>query len=314
MGDLIGQIVRALDIRAGELIVGVGQSDGLAPLSGVGAMSDLLRLGAEDFEARLTRIDEPIPYDRLRILPPIDDATEVWAAGVTYLASREAREEESGDRDVYRRVYDADRPELFSKGPAWRTVTHGEPIGIRDDSPNNVPEPEVGLVLNGQGELVGFTIVDDVSSRSIEGENPLYLPQAKVYDGCCGLGRSIVPVGLIADRAAMEITMTITRDEKPIFTGASSTGRLKRDFDELAGYLFRQMSFPHGAVLATGTSVVPPMTTALEIGDMVEIEITGLGTLANQVFPASEVGSWLVARRLDPGVPFDGRPLVDRRR
>lgn len=311
MSDLVGHIVRALDLDRGDLIVGIGQVGGVAPLPGVDSVSDLLRLGVDDLAARLARVEAPIPFHRLRTLPPIDGATEVWAAGVTYLASREAREEESGDREVYLRVYHAERPELFAKGLAWRTVTHGEPIGIRDDSPNNVPEPEVGLVLNDKGQMVGFTIVDDVSSRAIEGENPLYLPQAKVYDGSCAIGRSIVPAWLIPNRGAMEISMTVTRGGAPIFAGASGTNRLKRDFAELAGYLFRQMSFPDGVVLATGTSVVPPMTTSIVVGDMVEIEITGLGKLATPVAAASEVGRWLVARRLDPGKPFDGRVWRD---
>ena len=314
MSELAGHLVRALDLDRGRLVVGIGQSDGVAPLLDRQRVSELLRLELEAFEDALSRVDAPIPFDRLRVLPPIDGPMEVWAAGVTYQASREAREEESGDRDVYRRVYDAERPELFSKGPAWRVVTDGEPIGIRDDSPNNVPEPEVGLVLNAMGQLVGFVIVDDVSSRTIEGENPLYLPQAKVYDGCCALGPSIVPASLIADPGSMDITMTITRDGSTIFEGESSTARLKRGFDELAEYLFRQMSFPQGAVLATGTSVVPPMTTSLVIGDLVDIAITGLGRLASHVAAASEVGRWLVARRLDPGVLFDGSPLDDRKR
>jgi 2-dehydro-3-deoxy-D-arabinonate dehydratase len=292
-------------------MVGVGREVGVAPLSATTAVSDLLRLAAAHLVEIFGRTEPPIPYDRLVLLPPVDGATEVWAAGVTYRASREARVEESDDREVYRRVYDADRPELFSKAPAWRVVTDGEPIGIREDSANNVPEPEVGLVLNSKAELVGLTIVDDVSSRTIEGENPLYLPQAKMYDGCCALGRSIVPIGMIGDRYALEIEMRIIRDGLEVFAGAASTARMKRRFEELAGYLFRQMSFPDGVVLATGTSVVPPLSTSLAVGDVVEIAISGLGRLTTPVAASSEVGRWLVARRLEPGKTF-GLPVGDR--
>jgi 2-dehydro-3-deoxy-D-arabinonate dehydratase len=303
-----GHLARVVD-QSGRVVIGVTDATGVAPLLDFVEMSRLLELDLDGIEAAMSSTGEPIAFDSLRFLPPIDGTTEVWAAGVTYLVSREAREEESGDREVYRRVYDASRPELFFKGPAWRAVTDGEPIGIRDDSPNNVPEPEVGLVLNSAGELVGFTIVDDVSSRTIEGENPLYLPQAKVYDGCCALGPSIVPANAVPDHAAIQIKMTITRSGDPIFSGESSTGQMKRHFGELARYLFRQMSFPQGVVLATGTSVVPPMTTALAIGDLVEIEVVGLGRIVTSVAPASQVGNWLVERRLDPRATFDGRLL-----
>ena len=252
-----GHLARVIHEGSGRVVIGVTGDAGVAPLLGVEQMSHLFELDREGMETAMSSTGPPVPFDELRFLPPIDGATEVWAAGVTYLVSREAREEESGDREVYRRVYDASRPELFFKGPAWRAVTDGEPIGIRDDSPNNVPEPEVGLVLNSVGDLVGLTIVDDVSSRTIEGENPLYLPQAKVYDGCCALGRSIAPAKDSPDHWAIQIKMTITRNGHPIFEGESSTGQMKRNFHELARYLFRQMSFPQGVVLATGTSVVP---------------------------------------------------------
>jgi 2-dehydro-3-deoxy-D-arabinonate dehydratase len=305
----LGHLARVLDEESGRVVIGVTDDAGVVPLLGIEEMSQLLELDRDGIAIAMSNTGQPIPFNGLRFLPPIDGATEVWAAGVTYLVSREAREEESGDREVYRRVYDASRPELFFKGPAWRAVTDGEPIGIRDDSPNNVPEPEVGLVLNAAGELVGLTVVDDVSSRTIEGENPLYLPQAKIYDGCCALGRSIAPANDSPDHAAIQIKMTITRNGEPVFAGESSTRQMKRNFDELARYLFRQMSFPQGVVLATGTSVVPPMTTALDLGDVVDIEVSGLGRMVTPVAPASEVGSWLVERRLNPRATFDGRLL-----
>ncbi len=307
MIERIGHLVRVLDTRDGGIIVGVVEEGGVAPLRNVRSVSALLRLGIGEIDSELSRVGPPIPFDQVRLLPPIDGATEVWAAGVTYLASREARVEESDDREVYRRVYDADRPELFFKAPAWRVVTDQEPIAIRDDSPNNVPEPEVGLVLNRGGELFGFTMVDDVSSRTIEGENPLYLPQAKVYDGCCAMGPSIAPRRLIADESAIRIRMTIVREGEPVFSGESSTVQMKRSFTELARFLFRQLTFPEGAILATGTSVVPALTSSLSLGDVVEIEIEGLGRMVTPVAQASAVGDWLAGRRLDPSLVFGGR-------
>lgn len=302
--DSIGHLVRAFDTEENDVLIGVTEANGVAPLREVTSISQLLHLDLADLRSALSRTGPPIPFEQVRFLPPIDGVMEVWAAGVTYLASREARIEESGDRDVYRRVYEAERPELFFKSPGWRVVTDGEPIAVRDDSPNNVPEPEIGLVLNSRGELVGFTMVDDVSSRTIEGANPLYLPQAKVYDGCCALGPSIVPRWLVTDETDIGINMTITRERSPIFVGESSTGRMKRSFAELTGFLFRQLTFPDGVVLATGTSVVPPLTTTLSVGDLVEISIDGLGRFTTPVAPADAVGAWLAERRADPNLSF----------
>jgi 2-dehydro-3-deoxy-D-arabinonate dehydratase len=306
-----GHLVRAIDTGRGELVVGVVQPEGVAPLRDCGSISQLLRFDRSGFEAILSETDAPISVDRLRLLPPLDGGAEVWAAGVTYMVSKEARVEESTEADVYRRVYNAERPELFFKSIAWRVVTDGEPIGIRADSPNNVPEPEVGIVLNHAGELVGLTIVDDVSSRTIEGANPLYLPQAKVYDGCCAIGPSIVPIGLISDPDDIGVEMTIRRGAEPVFTGSSSTSRLKRSFAELAGFLFHQMSFPDGVVLATGTSVVPPLTESLAHGDVVEIEIEGLGRQVTPVASAGQVGEWLARRRADPAAVFEADATFD---
>jgi 2-dehydro-3-deoxy-D-arabinonate dehydratase len=303
--DRIGHVVRAVDLNDGMVMLGVLGDGVVAPVRGVGTVSELLHLDLGDIQSELAHTDPPIPLDRVRLLPPVDGSMEVWAAGVTYLASREARIEESGDREVYHRVYDAERPELFFKAAAWRVVTDGEPIAIRVDSPNNVPEPEVGLVLNRYGGLVGFTMVDDVSSRSIEGANPLYLPQAKIYDGSCAIGPSIAPSWLVADDRALGIRMTIRRHGEVVFEGESSTAQLKRDFAELARFLFLQMTFPDGAVLATGTSVVPPMDMTLVGGDIVEIEIDELGRFETPVAWASVVGDWLAERRLDPTIGFD---------
>jgi len=306
--DRLGHLVRAVRLDDGQLLLGVVEPGGVAPLRNVEAVSELLQLELASIQSEMSQTDRPVPIDRVRLLPPIDGDTEIWAAGVTYMASREARVEESDDREVYRRVYDADRPELFFKGSAWRVVTDGEPIGIRHDSPNNVPEPEVGLVLNSRGDLIGFTMIDDVSSRTIEGANPLYLPQAKVFDGCCALGPSIAPTWLIPNENDLGIRMTITRNGASIFSGESSTSQMKRSFEELARFLFLQMTFPQGVVLATGTSVVPPMTTSLSVGDLVEIEITGLGRMVTPVVTATAAGNWLAERRLDPTLVFEDRP------
>lgn len=303
--DRMGHLVRAIDLDDGTVVLGVIVGGGVGPLRRVGTLSQLLQLDLADIQSELSLTDSPIPFDRTRLLPPVDGSMEVWAAGITYLASREARVEETGDREVYQRVYEAERPELFFKAHAWRVVTDEEPIGMRSDSPNNVPEPEVGLVLNRHGDLVGFTMVDDVSSRSIEGANPLYLPQAKIYDGSCAIGPSIAPRWLVADGNALGIRMTIRRDGEPVFVGESSTARLKRSFEELARFLFLNMNFPDGVVLATGTSVVPPLATTLAIGDLVEIEIDELGRFVTPVASASVVGNWLSQRRLDPTIGFD---------
>ena len=209
---------------------------------------------------------------------------EIWAAGVTYLRSKTARMEESNfSANAYDKVYAAERPELFFKSVAEKVVATGEPVGIRRDAKWSVPEPELALVLNSRGKIVGYTIGNDMSSRDIEGENLLYLPQAKIYTGSCALGPWI---HLGADEAAArewKIRLNIRRAGKSVFTGETSVGRIRRRFDELAGFLFRCQVFPHGAVLLTGTGVVPPDTFTLSERDVIEIEITGIGWLRNPV-------------------------------
>jgi 2-dehydro-3-deoxy-D-arabinonate dehydratase len=218
------------------------------------------------------------------VLAPIA-SQEVWAAGVTYLRSRVARATESHDSgaDVfYDRVYDAERPELFFKATPHRVVGPGGTVRIRSDSEWNVPEPELALVLDRAGRIVGHTIGNDMSSRSIEGDNPLYLPQAKVYRGCCALGPAIVlveqPPG--TDTA---IEMTIRRSGVEVFTGHTTVLQIKRGFEELVEWLFRANEFPHGAFLLTGTGIVPPDEFTLAVGDEVAITIDGVGTLRNDV-------------------------------
>lgn len=225
----------------------------------------------------------------LPLLAPLDSDTEVWAAGVTYQASRQARMGESADSDVYARVYDADRPELFFKSIGWRVRGPGSTIGIRQDSSWNVPEPELAVVVDASGEIAGYTICNDVSSRSIEGENPLYLPQAKLFRGSCAVGPWIVPEWEIPDAYALAIRIRIDRgirpdrNAEPLWQGATSTARLHRRLDELVSWLYRCDVFPCGAILSTGTCVVPDDSLTLEPGDLVSIVIDGIGTLRNTV-------------------------------
>lgn len=217
------------------------------------------------------------------LLAPVDPDTEVWAAGVTYQVSREAREAESQEADVYRKVYDAQRPEIFFKANGWRVVGPDRHIGIREDSCWDVPEPELALVIDAAGEVAGYTICNDVSSRSIEGANPLYLPQAKMYQASCALGPWIVPTWEIADPYDLTIGVEIVRDQQSIFAASTSTSTLHRRFDELVAYLFRGEVFPRGVVLSTGTSLIPGQDFTLQAGDEVAIDISGLGTLRNVV-------------------------------
>ena len=211
------------------------------------------------------------------------DAQEVWAAGVTYLRSRDARMEESTQRDVYDRVYDAERPEIFLKATPNRVSGPGQAIAIRGDSTWDVPEPELTLVLNARGERVGYSIGNDVSSRSIEGENPLYLPQAKVYAQCAGLGPAIVTVDELPDATDLAISLTIRRGGAVLFEDRTSTARMHRTFADLESYLLRGNAFPAGVFLMTGTGIVPPSEFTLEDGDEVTITIAGLGSLTNPV-------------------------------
>jgi 2-dehydro-3-deoxy-D-arabinonate dehydratase len=217
------------------------------------------------------------------LLPPVEAEHEVWASGVTYLQSRDAREAESEDADAYERVYVAERPELFFKAPGWRVVGHGHPVRVREDSRWNVPEPELVVVVNSGMEVVGYTAGNDVSSRDIEGENPLYLPQAKVYDGSCSLGPGIVLCGPDAMRN-LRIEMEIRRGGETVFRGEVETSQMKRSPEELARYLGRELAFPAGALLMTGTGIVPGDDFSLGAGDAVGISVGEL-SLENEVGP-----------------------------
>ena len=215
------------------------------------------------------------------LLPPVEPEQEVWASGVTYERSREAREHESADADAYARVYGAERPELFFEASGWRVVGPGGSVRVRRDSGWNVPEPELVLVLNSRMEIMGFTAGNDVSSRDIEGENPLYLPQAKVYDGSCSLGPGIVLAGPDAMRD-LPVRLRVFRDGAAAFVGGVSTSRMKRTFEELAGYLGMELTLPSGAFLMTGTGVVPGDEFTLKPGDRVEVSVGELA-LKNDV-------------------------------
>ncbi len=235
------------------------------------SLSTLLEEPAASLAATIAAARSPLAADG-ELLAPVDDGQEVWAAGVTYLRSREARVEESQSKDLYQKVYDADRVEVFFKANGWRVVGHGQAVRIRRDSHWNVPEPELTLVINRDGEIVGYTAGNDMSSRDIEGENPLYLPQAKIYDGACALGPGIV----LNDPAALEnlpITMSIWRDGTTLFQGDTSSARLKRALGEMVGWLTRELAIPHGALLMTGTGIVPPDDFTLAVGDVVRIEV-----------------------------------------
>jgi 2-dehydro-3-deoxy-D-arabinonate dehydratase len=227
-----------------------------------------------------------MPLAAVTLNAPID-RQEVWAAGVTYLRSRDARMEESSQRDVYDRVYDADRPELFLKATPNRVSGPGEPIAIRGDSGWDVPEPELVILLNGHGELVGYTIGNDVSSRSIEGENPLYLPQAKVYSRCAALGPVVVTADELPDVSNLEIQLTIRRGGTALFQDRTATSQLHRSLADLTHYLLRDNEFPAGVFLMTGTGIVPPSEFTLQDGDEVTIQIEGIGSLVNPVIRLS---------------------------
>jgi 2-dehydro-3-deoxy-D-arabinonate dehydratase len=207
----------------------------------------------------------------------------VWAAGVTFLRSRDARLEESKGLDAYDKVYLAERPELFLKALPGTARGPGQPIGVRADSDWDVPEPELAVVADRRGRVVGYTIGDDVSSRSIEGENPLYLPQAKLYRGSCGLGPCLVPVAEAPEPQDMEIALAIERDGAELFSDRCPVADMKRRLGELVDWLWRGQDLPLGAVLLTGTSIVPPPELTLRPGDRVRISITGLGELTNPV-------------------------------
>jgi 2-dehydro-3-deoxy-D-arabinonate dehydratase len=225
----------------------------------------------------------PIRVEEVALLAPID-RQEVWAAGVTYKRSQVARMEESEHGAThYDRVYQADRPELFFKATPNRVAGPDQPVRVRADSRWSVPEPEFTLVLSPDGKIVGYTIGNDMSARDIEGENPLYLPQAKVYRECCALGPCVLLASEPLELPRTEISLTIARGERDMFRGATSLGQLNRTLETLADWLFRENEFPQGVFLLTGTGIVPPDDFTLQAGDLISMAVTGIGTLRNPV-------------------------------
>jgi 2-dehydro-3-deoxy-D-arabinonate dehydratase len=243
----------------------------LPPAFKLGLLLELPRAAYEDVLSAMVE-DEPAGGP---LLAPVEMLHEVWASGVTYLRSRDARQAESETGDIYARVYVAERPELFMKAVGWRVRGPEDAIRVRPDSTWSVPEPEVTLVVNSRQEIVGYCAGNDVSSRSIEGANPLYLPQAKVYAGSCALGPGIQLTGPETMRA-LPVTLEIDREGETVFAGDISTAQMKRAFEELVAYLCSELLFPRGVYLMTGTGIVPPDDFDLQPGDVVRV---GVGAL-----------------------------------
>jgi 2-dehydro-3-deoxy-D-arabinonate dehydratase len=279
-----GSAAPRFGLIAGERVIDIEASGGPATL-GVA-----LQLPLSELRSILRSLSEQgsksSPLDETVLAAPIDQQ-EVWAAGVTYMRSRDARMEESTQKSVYDLVYDADRPELFLKATSNRVSGPGDPVAIRSDSTWDVPEPELAILLNVDGDLVGYTIGNDVSSRSIEGENPLYLPQAKVYSMCAAIGPAVVTIDELADVSDLDIELSIRRGGETIFQDTTSTSRIHRSLRDLISYLQRDNQFPFGVYLMTGTGIVPPSEFTLQDGDAVTIRIEALGALSNPVIRLS---------------------------
>ncbi len=256
--------------------------DRLFPLGAALSLDALLQLSLEEIRRVVGREPRPAPL-AVPVAPakPVE-SQEVWAAGLTYRRSRDARMEESAAPDPYERAYAAARPELFFKATANRVRGPGEAIAIRRDSTWDVPEPELAVVCNAALEVVGYTIGNDVSSRSIEGENPLYLPQAKIYDGSCALGPAIVPAWEF-DPGDKAVELEIRRNGQSVFSGQTRTSAMRRSIPDLIAYVGRHNRFARGVILLTGTGVVPPDNVTLQPGDEVVIRIEGMGELRNPV-------------------------------
>jgi 2-dehydro-3-deoxy-D-arabinonate dehydratase len=271
---------------AGVVRVGVRDDEGVHECDGQTVAS----LVAADPGARRSVLERAVRegtrwvHDEVTTLAPIDGRMEVWACGVTYVRSRDARMAESPRTpDIYDRVYDADRPEIFFKSTAWRVVGPRGTVTIRRDSRISVPEPELAVILDPEGRVVGLAICNDMSSRDIEGDNPLYLPQAKVWLGACALGPGIVLLEDVDDPFDLDIAMSVRRDGNVVFEGSSSSSQLGRGFEELSRWAYAEDIHPEGMVLSTGTGIVPPLSFTLQSGDVIEMGIAGIGTLTNTV-------------------------------
>jgi 2-dehydro-3-deoxy-D-arabinonate dehydratase len=274
--------------------VGEFLDDQIRPIGPPGAtLTDLLHAEEPLRVARdwASRAGDPIAIADVGLFAPIE-AQEVWGAGVTYERSKQARQEESeSGGSFYDLVYRADRPELFFKATPSRVVGPGAAIRVRRDTRWCVPEPELALVITPSMQLVGFTVGNDVSARDIEGENPLYLPQAKVYDACCGLGPAITLTDAMPPIRELTIALEIDRDGQRVVEGSTSLARMARKLEDLIDWLGRDNLFPNGVILLTGTGIVPPDEFSLRAGDQVRIKIDGIGTLANSVVQDSTLAS-----------------------
>lgn len=269
----------------------------VSPVAGLTGFADLLALDLDEARSRLAAAEHEgsLPLESVLTLPPVDGLMEVWASGVTYERSMDARVEESQVRDVYSRVYEAQRPELFFKSPSWRVVTDGEPVAVRPDSEVTVPEPELALLITSRGQVLGYGVCNDMSSRDIEGANPLYIPQAKTYAGSCALAAAVRPAWEVPDVGQLGIRLDVQRDGTSAFSGETSTAQLHRSLPELVDYLLRGLEFPAGVVLSTGTGIVPDLDFTLRPGDAVTIEVDEVGTLVNPVGTLEEANGWPVA-------------------
>jgi len=256
----------------------------LGRVPGVETLADILHSAdPRALVAKLHPGGDGLPIAEVALLAPVD-RQEIWAAGVTYKRSKVAREEESaGAAQFYDKVYSAARPELFMKATWERVTDPGSPIRVRADSKWNVPEPELTLVVSPALKIVGYTVGNDVSSRDIEGENPLYLPQAKVYTGSCAVGPCVTLADAIPELTACEIRLVIRRGGEVAFDGSTSIAQMNRAPEYLVEWLGKDNAFPHGVLLMTGTGIVPPDAFSLATGDRVDISITGIGTLTNPV-------------------------------
>jgi len=271
--------------------VGVRENDRVHPIAGAD-LASLLRLSEGELRQQLgaAAAGESLSLSELTLLAPIDGRTEVWGAGVTYFRSREARMEESKFDRVYLDVYDADRPELFFKSVAWRVLGDGASGGMRHDSTDSIPEPEVAIVVNSSAEIVGAVICNDFTSRSIEAENPIYLPQAKTFTGSCALSSEIVPWGELDHPDDLTISLDIQRSGSTWFEGSASTSAMKRSYQELVTWLFAAMEFPDGVVLSTGTCIVPELGQSLIEGDEVTVRVDQLGSLTTTMASSGGAG------------------------
>lgn len=262
------------------------------------SMADLLHLTLNDLRDLVEHVRRSgtgeIDVRGVTLLPPIDGRTEVWGAGVTYKRSQSARAEESSYERVYLEVYDATRPELFLKAPAWRVLSDG-PGGLRPDADDSVAEPELALVVNRHAQIVGALVCNDLTSRSIEAENPIYLPQAKIFRGSTILSSAIKPWWDIDTPEDLGIEIAVRRGDSVFFEGSTRTSSMRRGYAELVSWLFRAEYFPDGVVLSTGTGIVPALGDSLRSGDIVRVAIEQVGTLTNEMCDDADVFDGLLS-------------------